>query len=85
MDYDKLLSLLPDHEIHYIDDAEAEYQSANNDHKFILFEYTIDNLYDTLTLLINNNIDYTICTDSYGLQYILISDKLEFEFKNEFL
>ena len=85
MDYDKLLSLLPDHEIHHIEDAEAEYQSAHNDHKFILFEYTIDNLYDTLTLLINNNIDYTIRTDSYDLQYILISDKYDFEFKNEFL
>jgi hypothetical protein len=83
MDYDKLLSLLPDHEIHHIEDAEAEYQSSN--HKFILFEYTIDNLYDTLTLLINNNIDYTIRTDSYNLQYILISDKYDFEFKNEFL
>jgi len=83
MDYNKLLSLLPDHEIHYLDDAESEYQSSN--HKFILFEYTIDNLYDTLTLLINNNIDYTIRTDSYNLQYILISDKYDFEFKNEFL
>jgi hypothetical protein len=70
MDYNKLLSLLPDHEIHYLDDSEPEYQSSN--HTFILFEYTIDNLYDTLTLLINNNIDYSIRTDSYDLQYILI-------------
>ena len=70
MDYNKLLLLLPDHEIHHIDDAEAEYQS--DDHKLILFEYTTDNLNDTLTLLINNNIDHTIRTDSYDLQYILI-------------
>lgn len=70
MDYNKLLSLLPDHEIHYIDDAEAEYQS--DDHKFILFEYTTDNFNDTLTLLINNNIDHTTRTDSYDLEYILI-------------
>ena len=71
MNYSKLQSLLPNHEIHYLDDADNEYQSA--DHTFILFEYTTDHLPTTIQLLIDNNISHSIQMDTNDLQYILIS------------
>ena len=71
MNYSKLQSLLPQHEIHYLDDADTEYQSAN--HTYILFEYTTDHWPTTIQLLTNANISHQIQTDSYDLQYILIS------------
>ena len=71
MNYSKLQSLLPNHELHYLADADTEYQSA--DHTFILFEYTTDHLPTTLQLLNDNDISHSLHTDSYDLQYILIS------------
>ena len=70
MNYSKLQSLLPNHEIHYLADADTEYQSAN--HTYILYEYTTDYLPATIQLLTNAGISYQIKTDSYDLQYILI-------------
>lgn len=70
MNYSKLQSLLPNHEIHYLADADTEYQSAH--HTYILFEYTTDYLPATIQLLTDAGISYQIKTDSYDLQYILI-------------
>ena len=70
MKYSKLQSLLPDHELHYLADADTEYQSAN--HTYILFEYTTDYLPATIQLLHDADISHQIQTDSYDLQYILI-------------
>jgi hypothetical protein len=70
MKYSKLQSLLPNHEIHYLDDADHEYQSP--DHTYILFEYTTDHLPTTIQLLIETDISHQIQTDSHDLQYILI-------------
>ena len=61
---------LPQHEIHYLTDADAEYQSAN--HTYILFEYTTDHWPTTIQLLNVADISHQIQTDSYDLQYILI-------------
>ena len=70
MDYNKLLNKLPDHtELHYLTDADSEYQSDN--HTYILFEYTTD-WPTTIAALKSNSIEYTIKTDSYNLDYILI-------------
>ena len=70
MTYNKLLSKLPKHtELHYLTDADAEYKSDK--HKFILFSYTTD-MHETISALKSNNIDYTIKTDSFDLDYILI-------------
>jgi len=79
MTYTKLQSILPNDEIHYIDDA-TEFFSDNNINaetffplaEFILFEYTIDCFPVTLELLNKNNIQYTIHTDELDLQYIII-------------
>jgi len=70
MNYSKLQSLLPNHEIHYLADADPEYQTAN--HKYILFEYTTDYLPATIQLLHDADISHQILTDSYDFQYILI-------------
>jgi hypothetical protein len=70
MNYSKLQSLLPNHEIHYLDDTENEYQSP--DHTFILFEYTTDHWPTTIKLLIDNHIPHSIQIDTNDLQFILI-------------
>ena len=78
MTYNKLQSILPNDEIHYISDSTQFFidnkikskQFKNN--TFILFEYTIDYIDNTLELLNKNNIKYSIHTDDLDLQYIII-------------
>ena len=78
MTYEKLQSILPNDEIHYISDCTQFFidnqikskQFKNN--TFILFEYTIDYIDNTLELLNKNNIEYSIHTDDLDLQYIII-------------
>ena len=78
MTYNKLQSILPNDEIHYISDSTQFFidnkikskQFKNN--TFILFEYTIDYIDNTLELLNKNNIEYSIHTDELDLQYIII-------------
>ena len=78
MNYNQLQSILPQHEIHYISDSTEFFienqikskQFKNN--TYILFEYTIDCFPETIKLLNNNNIDYSIHTDELNLQYIII-------------
>ena len=63
MTYQHLQLLLPNDEIHY-----------NNNHssQFILYENTIDDFTETIYILDNHNIDYTIQTDDLNLDTILI-------------
>ena len=78
MTYNKLQSLLPNDEIHYISDSTQFFidnqikskQFKNNE--FILFEYTIECFPETIEILNNNNIKYTILTDDLDLSYIII-------------
>ena len=77
--YNKLLSKLPNQsELHYISDSTQFFLDNNlniNDYKqykFILFEYTIDNMTETINSLESNNIQYKIETDDWNLDYILI-------------
>jgi hypothetical protein len=63
MTFTKLQSLLPNDEIHYND---------NNKSEFILYENTIDDFYNTIEILNNNNIKYIIETDELNLDTILI-------------
>ena len=78
MTYSKLQSILPNDEIHYMSDSTQFFidnqikskQFKNNE--FILFEYTIDYFQDTIDKLNKNNIKYSIHTDSFDLDYILI-------------
>ena len=78
MTYNNLQSILPNDEIHYISDSTQFFidnkikskQFKNN--TFILFEYTIDYIDNTIKLLNKNNIKYSIYTDDLDLQYIII-------------
>ena len=82
MNFTKLQLLLQNDEIHFISDS-TEFFKENNmklddnmdlllNHTFILFENTINDFTETLYILDNNNIKYTIRTDLLNLDYILI-------------
>ena len=78
MTYTKLQSLLPNDEIHYINDCENFFEDNElniNDYKkykFIIFSETVDYFQNTIDTLINNNIKHTIEVDEWNLEYILI-------------
>ena len=76
--YNQLNKILNNNsEIHYIIDSDNFFEENNIDmsqfknNTFILFEYTT-NWIETIQLLNNNNIKYTINTDELDLQYIII-------------
>ena len=82
MNFTTLQSLLSNDELHYITDS-TEFLKDNDmklddnmdlllHHTFILFENTINDFNETLYILDNNNINYTIKTDLLNLDYILI-------------
>ena len=79
MTYNQLQSILPtDSEIHYKSDCSQFFLDNNlsisdySKYKFILFEYTTD-MPETISALKSNNINYTIKTDDWNLNYILIN------------
>ena len=73
MNYKSLSDLLPSDEIHYLSDVSSDQpEYSSESHEYILFEYTIDSWTDTIQTLKSNNIPFTIKTDSFDLQYILI-------------
>ena len=82
MNFNKLQSLLPNDELHYISDSTQffidnqinpnENYTFDELNDFILFEYTIHDFSDTISRLKSNNINYTIHTDSYNLDFIII-------------
>ena len=82
MNFTTLQLLLQNDELHYITDS-TEFLKDNDmklddnmdlliDYTFILFENTINDFNETLYILDNNNIKYTIKTDNLNLDYILI-------------
>ena len=82
MNITQLQLLLMNDELHYISDS-TEFFKDNDmklddnmdlllHHTFILFENTINDFTETLYILDNNNIPYTIKTDNLNLSYILI-------------
>jgi len=82
MNFTTLQSLLSNDELHYITDS-TEFLKDNDmklddnmdlllHHTFILFENTINDFNETLYILDNNNIKYTIKTDNLNLDYILV-------------
>ena len=82
MNYNHLQSLLKNDELHYISDSTqffidnkinpSENYIFDELNDFILFEYTIDDFNTTINTLKSNNIKFTIHTDSYNLDYIII-------------
>ena len=82
MNFTQLQLLLQNDELHYITDS-TEFFKDNDmklddnmdillHHTFILFENTINDYNETISLLNSNNIKYTIKTDLLNLDYILI-------------
>ena len=80
MTYNKLQSLLPNDEIHYlIDDNGSSTPETIKQHtkilkqkpEFILYEYTC-NISETRKILRNNNIKHSVYTDQFDLDYIMI-------------
>ena len=76
--YNQLNKILQNNsEIHYIIDSDNFFEENNIDmskfknNKFILFEYTT-NWNETIQLLKQNNINYSIHTDELDLDYIII-------------
>ena len=76
--YNHITNLLPNEEIHFIDDCEIFfnenpdlYDSYLEDYEFIIFEYTIDDYNNILKTLKNNNIKYTIKQDEFNLDIIV--------------
>ncbi len=76
--YKYISNLLPNEEIHFIDDCEIFfnenpdlYDSYLEDYEFIIFEYTIDDYNNILKTLKNNNIKYTIKQDEFNLDIIV--------------
>ncbi len=63
LNFTQLQSLLPNDEIHYNNNSTSE---------FILYENTIDDYYNTISILKSNNIPFTIETDELNLDTILI-------------
>ena len=78
MTYNQLQTILPNDEIHYISDSTQFFidnkikSKQFNNNTFILFEYTIECFPETLEQLNKNNIEYSIYTDDFDLQYIII-------------
>ena len=81
MNYNKLSKLLPNDEIHYVQDSiqnpddSLDLTEFNDESKYelILFEYTIDCVPETLKILYNNNISFNIRYDELDLLYIVIN------------
>tara|TARA_R100000152_G_C6707269_1_gene135569 strand:- start:68 stop:304 length:237 start_codon:yes stop_codon:yes gene_type:complete len=78
MTYTQLQKILPNDEIHYISDSTQFFidnkikSKKFKNNTFILFEYTIEYFQDTLDRLNKNNIKYSIHTDDFNLDYIII-------------
>jgi|TARA_Y100000361_G_scaffold17154_1_gene13405 hypothetical protein len=78
MTYTQLQKILPNDEIHYISDSTQFFidnkikSKKFKNNTFILFEYTIEYFQDTLDRLNKNNIKYSIHTDDFDLDYIII-------------
>ncbi len=78
MTYTQLQKILPNDEIHYISDSTQFFidnkikSKKFKNNTFILFEYTIEYFQDTIERLNKHNIEYSIYTDTFDLDYIII-------------
>ena len=76
MTYNKLQSILPNDELHYVEDSTQFFNDNEmtmpTDYKFIIFSETVDYLTNTFNSLKSNNIDFIIKKDEWNLDYILI-------------
>ncbi len=81
MNYNKLSKLLPNDEIHFIQDSiqnpddSIDLSEFNDESKYelILFEYTMECVPETLKILTHNNISFNVRYDELNLLYIVIN------------
>ena len=81
MTYKKLTQLLPNDEIHYIQDSiqnpddSIDLLEFNDESKyeFILYEFTMESIPETIKILINNNISFIVKYDELNQLYIVIN------------
>ena len=81
MTYNKLSKLLPNDEIHYIQDSiqnpddSIDLTEFNDDSKyeFILYEFTMESIPETIKILIYNNISFIVKYDELNQLYIVIN------------
>ena len=81
MTYDQLTKLLPNDEIHYIQDSiqnpddSIDLSEFNDESKyeFILYEFTMESIPETIKILINNNIKFDVRYDELTQLYIVIN------------
>ena len=73
MTFNKLQSLLPNDELHYISDSTQFFidnqinSKQFNNNTYILFEYTMECYPETISILTKNNIKHTVLTDELDL------------------
>ena len=76
MTYNKLQSILPNDELHYVADSTQFFNdnemTMHTNYKFIIFSETVDYWTNTINSLKSNNIDFIIKKDEWNLDYILI-------------
>ena len=76
MTYNKLQSILPNDELHYVADSTQFFNDNEmtmpTDYKFIILSETVDYWNNTINTLKSNNIDFIIKKDEWNLDYILI-------------
>ena len=76
MTYNKLQSILPNDELHYVEDSTQFFNDNEmtmpTNYKFIIFSETVDYSTNTINSLKSNNIDFIIKKDEWNLDYILI-------------
>ena len=74
--YNKLQSILPNDELHYVSDSDQFFNDNElpmpTDYTFIIFSETVDYWTNTVDSLKSNNIDFIIKKDEWNLDYILI-------------
>ena len=81
MNYNKLSKLLPNDEIHYIQDSiqnpddSIDLSEFNDESKyeFILYEFTMESIPETIKILIYNNISFNVKYDELNQLYIVIN------------
>ena len=81
MNYKQLSKLLPNDEIHYIQDSiqnpddSIDLSEFNDESKyeFILYEFTMESIPETIKILINNNISFIVKYDELNQLYIVIN------------
>ena len=81
MNYNQLSKLLENDEIHYIQDSihnpddSIDLTEFNDESKyeFILYEFTMESIPETIKILINNNIKFDVRYDELTQLYIVIN------------